>query len=197
MKHATIIALSCWARGFTISNMLSSFSMRPTIGPNRLWRSSIKDTSPGSSNPDDLHGSMPCGDGKTSVSLQRYQIFSRNPCGNGLKCADCHTSRENHGKTFLKNCSGCHHGKEIQNVRCEDCHVPSRGWFRGKGGSELKSGPAISWMVRMCRLPSLRGAKKKDTFDAIKKRCVECHDQSYGEMVVRGKRLRGIVKKGG
>jgi hypothetical protein len=30
-------------------------------------------------------------------------------------------------------------------------------------------------------------AKKKDTFDAIKKRCIECHDQSYGEMVVRWK----------
>jgi len=28
-------------------------------------------------------------------------------------------------------------------------------------------------------------AKKKDTFDAIKKRCIECHDQSYGEMLVR------------
>jgi hypothetical protein len=30
-------------------------------------------------------------------------------------------------------------------------------------------------------------AKKKDTFDGIKKRCIECHDQSYGEMVVRWK----------
>ena len=30
-------------------------------------------------------------------------------------------------------------------------------------------------------------AKKKDTFDAIKKRCIECHDQSYGEMAIRWK----------
>jgi formate-dependent nitrite reductase cytochrome c552 subunit len=30
-------------------------------------------------------------------------------------------------------------------------------------------------------------AKKKDSFEAIKKRCIECHDQSYGEMVVRWK----------
>ncbi len=28
-------------------------------------------------------------------------------------------------------------------------------------------------------------SKKKDTFDAIKKRCIECHDQSYGEMLVK------------
>jgi hypothetical protein len=30
-------------------------------------------------------------------------------------------------------------------------------------------------------------AKKKDSFDAIRKRCIQCHDQSYGEMVVRWK----------
>jgi len=30
-------------------------------------------------------------------------------------------------------------------------------------------------------------AKKKDSFDAIKKRCIECHDQSYGEMAIRWK----------
>ena len=30
-------------------------------------------------------------------------------------------------------------------------------------------------------------AKKKETFDAIKKRCVECLDQSYGDMAVQWK----------
>ena len=39
-------------------------------------------------------------------------------------------------------------------------------------------------------------AKKKDTFDAIKKRCIECHDQSYGEMAVRWKTAsEGLLKK--
>jgi hypothetical protein len=39
-------------------------------------------------------------------------------------------------------------------------------------------------------------AKKKDTIDAIKKRCVECHDQSYGEMVVRWKtNAEDLLKK--
>jgi len=31
-------------------------------------------------------------------------------------------------------------------------------------------------------------AKKKDSFDAIKERCIECHDQSYGEMAIRWKK---------
>jgi hypothetical protein len=30
-------------------------------------------------------------------------------------------------------------------------------------------------------------AKRKDTFDTMKKRCIECHDQSYGEMAVQWK----------
>jgi hypothetical protein len=30
-------------------------------------------------------------------------------------------------------------------------------------------------------------AKNKETFDAIKKQCIECHDQSYSEIAVRWK----------
>jgi hypothetical protein len=39
-------------------------------------------------------------------------------------------------------------------------------------------------------------AKKKDTFDAIKSRCIECHDQSYGEMLVQWKATaEGLLKQ--
>jgi hypothetical protein len=39
-------------------------------------------------------------------------------------------------------------------------------------------------------------SKKKDTFDAIKKRCIECHDQSYGEILVQWKAAsEGLLKK--
>jgi hypothetical protein len=39
-------------------------------------------------------------------------------------------------------------------------------------------------------------AKKKDNFEAIKKRCISCHDQSYGEMAVRWKAVsEGLLKK--
>jgi nitrate/TMAO reductase-like tetraheme cytochrome c subunit len=108
--------------------------------------------------------------------------------GNGLKCSDCHASRENHGKTFQKNCAGCHHGKEIKKVRCEDCHVSVKRLIQGKGGVGVKERPSNKLDVVEC-IDCHRGvaAKKRDTFDAIKKRCIECHDQSYGEMVVRWK----------
>ena len=43
-------------------------------------------------------------------------------------------------------------------------------------------------------------SKKKDPFDTLKKNCMECHDQSYGEMAVRWKTkneelLKKIVPK--
>jgi len=117
--------------------------------------------------------------------------------GNGLKCSDCHSPRENHGKTFQKNCAECHHGKKIKKVKCEDCHVNVKKLVQGKGGIGVKERPSSKLDVVEC-IDCHRGVpeKKKDTFDAIKKRCIECHDQSYGEMADRWKKTpEGLLKK--
>jgi nitrate/TMAO reductase-like tetraheme cytochrome c subunit len=117
--------------------------------------------------------------------------------GNGQKCLDCHSPRENHGKTFMKNCAECHHGKEIKKVKCEDCHGSIKKLIQGKGGIGVQERPSNKLDVVEC-MDCHRGvaAKKKDTFDAIKKRCIECHDQSYGEMAVRWKTAsEGLLKK--
>jgi hypothetical protein len=108
--------------------------------------------------------------------------------GNGQRCSDCHSPRENHGKTFIKNCAECHHGKEIKKVKCDDCHASIKKLIQGKGGIGVPERPSNKLDVVEC-IDCHRGvlAKKKDSFDAIKKRCIECHDQSYGEMVVRWK----------
>jgi nitrate/TMAO reductase-like tetraheme cytochrome c subunit len=106
--------------------------------------------------------------------------------GHRLKCPDCHSPREDHGKTFMKNCAECHHGKEIKDVRCENCHIFVKRLVQGKGGIGVQERPSRKLDVVEC-IDCHRGvvAKKKDTFDAIKKRCIECHDQSYGEIAVR------------
>jgi len=110
--------------------------------------------------------------------------------GNRLKCSDCHSPREDHGKTFMKNCAECHHGKEIKKVKCEDCHIFVKRLVQGKGGIGVKERPSSKLDVVEC-IDCHRGvvAKKKDTFDAIKKRCIECHDQSYGEMALQWKTI--------
>jgi nitrate/TMAO reductase-like tetraheme cytochrome c subunit len=117
--------------------------------------------------------------------------------GNGMKCSDCHSPRENHGKTFEKNCAKCHHGKEIKKVTCEDCHVSVKRLVQGKGGIGVQERPSNKLDVVEC-IDCHRGvpSRKKDTFDAIKKRCIECHDQSYGEILVRWREAsEGLLKK--
>jgi hypothetical protein len=116
---------------------------------------------------------------------------------NGLKCSDCHSPRETHGKTFQKNCAGCHHGQEIKKVKCEDCHLSVIRLVQGKGGLGISERPSNKLDVVEC-IDCHRGviAKKKETFDAIKKQCIECHDQSYGEIAVRWKTAsEELIKK--
>ena len=108
--------------------------------------------------------------------------------GNGMKCSDCHSPRETHGKTFLKNCADCHHGREIKKVGCEDCHVSHKRMVQGKGGIGIPEKPSRhSDAVECVDCHQGVGKKKKDTLEAIKKRCIECHDQSYGETLARWK----------
>jgi hypothetical protein len=117
--------------------------------------------------------------------------------GNGLECSDCHSSRQSHGKTFQKNCANCHHGKTTKGVDCENCHVSVKRLIQGKGGVGVKERPSNKLDVVEC-IDCHRGvlAKKRDTFDAIKKQCIECHDQSYGEMAIRWREAsEGLLKK--
>jgi hypothetical protein len=68
---------------------------------------------------------------------------------------------------------------------------------QGKGGIGVHERPSDKLNVVEC-VDCHRGvlAKKKDNFDAIKKRCIECHDQSYGEMAARWKATsEGLLEK--
>jgi len=114
-----------------------------------------------------------------------------------MKCADCHSPRENHGKTFMKNCSTCHHGKGTKKVSCEDCHLPVKRIVNGKGGLEAKENPSVHAGAVEC-VDCHKGvlSKKKDTFETIQKSCIECHDQSHGEMALKWKKTsEELIKK--
>jgi hypothetical protein len=68
---------------------------------------------------------------------------------------------------------------------------------QGKGGIGVNERPSNKLDVVEC-VDCHRGvpAKKKDSFEAIKKRCIECHDQSYGDILVRWKATsEGLLKK--
>ena len=58
----------------------------------------------------------------------------------------------------------------------------------GKGGLGVQEKPSVKLDKVQC-LDCHPGvaAKKKDAFDAIQKRCVECHDKSYSETAAQWK----------
>jgi hypothetical protein len=117
--------------------------------------------------------------------------------GLGLKCSGCHSPRENHGKTYLKNCAECHHGREIKAVSCEDCHVKVKRLLQGKGGLGVQERPSVKLgTVKCTECHRSVLAKKKDTVEMLKKRCVDCHDEGYGEMLVQWKATsQDLLKK--
>jgi hypothetical protein len=58
--------------------------------------------------------------------------------------------------------------------------------LQGKGGLGVKEKPSAKLgTVKCTECHRSVLAKKKDTFDGLKKRCIDCHDQSYGETLVK------------
>lgn len=111
----------------------------------------------------------------------------------GLDCLDCHTPREQHGLTFLKNCNECHHGSGAGAVECQDCHVDNHNLYQGQNACDEiscdvrgeKNPMADAVTCQECHTEVLED--KPSTLEAIKTTCVDCHDDSYAAMVDRDK----------
>jgi len=109
----------------------------------------------------------------------------------GLDCEECHSSREQHGQTFIKNCNDCHHGSGAGAVECEDCHVENHNLYNGQNACDEASCDVRGEVNVMrdavacdeCHVQITDG--KTSTTAGIKATCVECHDgdESYGAMV--------------
>ena len=125
---------------------------------------------------------------KRRVSFNDTKFAHASHIGAGQKCSDCHSPRENHGKTFLQNCATCHHGKQMKRVSCENCHIDVKRLVEGKGGLGVQEKPSVKLDKVQC-LDCHPGvtARKRDSFEAIQKRCVECHDKSYGDIAAQWK----------
>jgi nitrate/TMAO reductase-like tetraheme cytochrome c subunit len=125
---------------------------------------------------------------KRKVPFNDIKFAHASHVGGGQKCSDCHSPRENHGKTFLQNCATCHHGRQMKRVSCENCHIDVKRLVEGKGGLGVQEKPSVKLDKVQC-LDCHPGvtARKKDSFEAIQKRCVECHDPNYGDTAAQWK----------
>jgi hypothetical protein len=134
---------------------------------------------------------------KRSVPFNEIKFsHETHSTGLGMKCSDCHSPRENHGKTTLKNCGQCHHGRDVRKVSCEQCHVAVKKLLQGKGGLGVKDSPSVKLNVTKCTdCHTGTMAKQKDSFDKLQKRCVKCHDESYGELAAEWRSISDDLLK--
>ena len=99
-------------------------------------------------------------------------------------CQKCHSPYAEHGQTFLKGCSSCHHGEGIGAVRCSDCHRAEDAMFRGKGVSGIAESPdAMQGKVPCAGCHAAVRQGKKEGAASIKAACARCHRKEYMSLV--------------
>jgi hypothetical protein len=99
-------------------------------------------------------------------------------------CLKCHSAYAEHGKTFLKGCSSCHHGEGMGKVGCTDCHQAETAMFSGKDVKGITTAPDPMWGKVSC--PECHtGVKqgKREGIAGVKAACVRCHGKKYASFV--------------
>ncbi len=126
-----------------------------------------------------------CHDGIEDRSVSFGDVaFPHQPHLGDMDCTDCHSERANHGQTRIKDCDICHHGKGAGRVKCLDCHKAVGDVFYGKAALRVEDSPSFKANIvgcRDCHERILEGLESG--FQRVKGKCIECHDESYGEIV--------------
>lgn len=109
--------------------------------------------------------------------------------GKHLDCLACHAPREKeHGKTFIKDCKNCHHGKGVGKVECSDCHSMTARLIEGKGFGSVQDTPSAmgeSVGCGDCHAEVSEG--KPTTTEGSKNTCINCHEEKYGNLMLNWK----------
>jgi hypothetical protein len=99
-------------------------------------------------------------------------------------CFNCHSQYAQHGQTYIKGCSNCHHGEGMGKVRCSDCHRPEESMFSGKGVRSIANMPdAMYGKVACTECHSVVKQGKKGSNQSVKANCVACHSKDYAGLV--------------
>ena len=109
----------------------------------------------------------------------------------GLDCLECHSPRDQHGQTVLKNCKDCHHGSGMGAVECADCHTAVFNLYNGQNACDetscdvrgVANSMAADVSCKDCHVQVEEDEGMTDT--ALKQACISCHDDdpTYGTMV--------------
>ncbi len=108
----------------------------------------------------------------------------------GMECLECHSPREEHGQTFLRNCNECHHGEGMGAVECQDCHVENHNLYNGQNACDERSCDVrgeknpMAEAVECADCHTQVAETGESSVEAIKQTCVDCHDGDEGYAVM-------------
>lgn len=131
-----------------------------------------------------------CHEGIEKLSFPFGKVaFPHGPHVAEAECTECHSPRERHGETYLKNCATCHHGEGLGKVGCADCHESTGNLFYGTGAIGVKDMPGFKSEILGC-VDCHQGVVKGEEsgLKEVRAACIECHDESYGETLLAWKK---------
>ena len=95
----------------------------------------------------------------------------------GATCTSCHSAETHKAVTATKaTCGACHHGP--QNERCESCHRPQAGFYRGEVKTALGT-VAPNVMAAAVACTGCHDWSRKHSRAAVGEKCVGCHEAPY------------------
>ncbi|RMG60519.1 MAG: hypothetical protein D6713_02880 [Deltaproteobacteria bacterium] len=114
----------------------------------------------------------------------------------GLPCTRCHTPEKHRVEKFRPGeCTGCHHGGEAE-LECATCHVKTSALYAGKSDGNLPPSEMFEAEVN-CTDCHGEGSHISADTRKIRERCIECHDESYGETLEEWLDASAEVRKRG
>ncbi|MEW5806279.1 MAG: cytochrome c3 family protein [Acidobacteriota bacterium] len=100
-----------------------------------------------------------------------------------IDCTVCHSPEKHKMRIITKEgCMECHHGGE---EKCGRCHHAEEKFYTGN--YKTFQGPSLKDIMFQADLPctSCHDLTSKDqSLNAIKQKCIDCHDEGYGKMLI-------------
>jgi hypothetical protein len=94
----------------------------------------------------------------------------------GAPCTACHSADRHKGFAATPaTCGGCHHSP--RNDRCESCHAPVAGFYRGQVKTAAPITPNV--MADAVGCTGCHDLAHKQTAQTIGQSCLNCHDRPY------------------
>jgi len=105
----------------------------------------------------------------------------------GIQCTKCHSPDKHKMRIVTKSeCMSCHH--ESRDIDCGQCHKPNKALYEGKVKPDgVSPAPDVMAEAGIACTDCHDLKEGTQTVLTVRGKCVECHDEEYGKMLLSWK----------